>query len=118
MSPTNSPGVRDRTVTRLFRRTLSGLPAGKAPGFDHSCGRIAARPWHAARLRSRNTILKATLDLIERQGFAAVTVTSAAAAAQVSRQTVYSIFGDRAHLVSEAVALLALDAWSGLAARL
>ena len=65
-------------------------------------------------MRSRHTILKATLELIERQGFAAVTITSAAAAAQVSRQTVYSIFGDREHLVSEAVALLALDTWSSL----
>lgn len=53
--------------------------------------------------RSREAVIRATLELIEGEGFSAVNVSSVAAAAGVSRQTVYSIFGSREELVSQAV---------------
>ncbi|NKQ51550.1 TetR/AcrR family transcriptional regulator [Amycolatopsis sp. K13G38] len=69
-------------------------------------------------MRSRATILRATLSLIEERGFAAVNMSSVAVAANVSRQTVYSIFGSREALVSQAVATLAVDAWASVQCRL
>ena len=60
-------------------------------------------------MRSRETIIRAALGLIEREGFAAVNVSSVAAAAGVSRQTVYSIFGSREEMVSQAVLTVAVE---------
>lgn len=54
-------------------------------------------------VRSRDTILEATRDVIGRAGFGGVTIAAVAKQAGVSRQTVYSIFGTREGLVSQAV---------------
>lgn len=54
-------------------------------------------------MRSRDKILDATLGLIGEAGFAAVNIAAIAAAAKVSRQTVYSIFGSRDEVVSQAL---------------
>lgn len=69
-------------------------------------------------MRSRLAILHATLDLIRERGFAAVSMSSVANAAHVSRQTVYSNFGSREQLVSQAVAMVALEVWGGVQDRL
>ncbi|TQF66261.1 TetR/AcrR family transcriptional regulator [Rhodococcus spelaei] len=55
-------------------------------------------------MRSHGKILDATLGLIGSGGFEAVSIASAAHAAGVTRQTVYSIFGSREELVSQAMA--------------
>ncbi|QNG20318.1 TetR/AcrR family transcriptional regulator [Rhodococcus triatomae] len=55
-------------------------------------------------MRSRNKILDAVRDVIARSGFSGVTIASVAQTAGVTRQTVYSIFGTREDLVSQAVA--------------
>jgi AcrR family transcriptional regulator len=60
-------------------------------------------------VRSRQKIIDATLGLIESSGFTAVNVAAVAARAGVSRQTVYSIFGSREELVSQALAGLTLE---------
>lgn len=54
-------------------------------------------------VRSREAILEATRAVIGRAGFAGVTIAAVAKEAQVSRQTVYSNFGTREDLVSQAV---------------
>lgn len=54
-------------------------------------------------MRSRDSILEATRDVIGRAGFGGVTIAAVAKQAEVSRQTVYSIFGTREDLVSQAV---------------
>lgn len=69
-------------------------------------------------VRSRERILDATLALIESGGFAAVNVSAVASASGVSRQTIYSIFGTREELVSQAVAKVAMDALAGVQERL
>jgi len=60
-------------------------------------------------MRSRNKILEATLGLIATEGFDGVNIAAVASAAGVSRQTVYSIFGTREDLVSQAVAGLTME---------
>ncbi|MBM4481622.1 TetR family transcriptional regulator [Rhodococcus hoagii] len=55
-------------------------------------------------MRSRKKILDATLGLIGSAGFEGVNIAAVAAAAGVTRQTVYSIFGTREDLVSHAIA--------------
>lgn len=55
-------------------------------------------------MRSRRKIIDATTALIESGGFGAVSIAAVAQAADVSRQTIYSIFGSREQLVSESVA--------------
>lgn len=60
-------------------------------------------------MRSRQRILDATVDLIQTGGFGAVNISIVATAAGVSRQTVYSIFGSREELVSQAMLGLAGD---------
>lgn len=69
-------------------------------------------------MRSRTKILHATLGMIGEVGFEGVTIAGAAHAAGVSRQTVYSIFGSREELVSQAVAGVAMEALAGILARL
>lgn len=54
-------------------------------------------------VRSRDSILDATRAVIGRAGFGGVTIAAVAKQAEVSRQTVYSIFGSREDLVSQAV---------------
>ena len=54
-------------------------------------------------MRSRDAILDATGRLIGEGGFRSVTIAAVAKRAGVSRQTVYSIFGTREDLVSQAV---------------
>ncbi|OAH60997.1 hypothetical protein AYJ66_13640 [Dietzia cinnamea] len=55
-------------------------------------------------MRSRDSILEATREVIGRAGFGGVTIAAVAKQANVSRQTIYSIFGSREELVSQAVA--------------
>lgn len=55
-------------------------------------------------MRSRQKIIDATLRLIGSGGFDAASIVAVATAADVSRQTVYSIFGTREQLISDAVA--------------
>jgi AcrR family transcriptional regulator len=62
-------------------------------------------------VRSRQKIITAALRLIEEGGFQAVNVAAVAEEAAVSRQTVYSIFGSRGGLISEALIEVAQD-WS------
>ncbi|WP_127782954.1 TetR/AcrR family transcriptional regulator [Rhodococcus sp. X156] len=69
-------------------------------------------------MRSRRKILDATLGLIAGGGFEAVNIAAVASAAGVSRQTVYSIFGTREDLVSQAVAGLAMDLLGDIRQRL
>lgn len=54
-------------------------------------------------MRSRDSILEATRAVIGRAGFGGVTIAAVAKQAEVSRQTVYSIFGSREDLVSQTV---------------
>lgn len=54
-------------------------------------------------MRSRESILEATRDVIGDAGFDGVSIAAVAKRAGVSRQTVYSIFGTREDLVSQAV---------------
>lgn len=56
-----------------------------------------------ACVRSRDTILEATRSVIGEVGFDGVNIAAVAKRAGVSRQTVYSIFGTREDLVSQAV---------------
>lgn len=67
-------------------------------------------------MRSRDALIGATLDLIENHGFTSVNVSSVAAAAGVSRQTVYSIFGSREELVSQSVIAVATEVMDVLTA--
>lgn len=69
-------------------------------------------------MRSRTKILDATLDLIVGAGFEGVTIAGAAQAAGVSRQTVYSIFGTREELVSQAISGQLLAAYAEMTSRL
>ncbi|MFD4180645.1 TetR/AcrR family transcriptional regulator [Rhodococcus sp. NPDC058514] len=69
-------------------------------------------------MRSQRKILDATLELIGSEGFEGVTIAAVAHASGVSRQTVYSIFGSREDLVSQAVAGLALEVLGNIRARL
>lgn len=61
--------------------------------------------------------MNATASLIETGGFASVNIAAVADAAQVSRQTVYSIFGSREELVSQTVADLAVSAMTEIRLR-
>ncbi|MBH0118943.1 TetR/AcrR family transcriptional regulator [Rhodococcus sp. CX] len=69
-------------------------------------------------MRSRTKIMDATLGLIADVGFEGVTIAGAAQAAGVSRQTVYSIFGSREELVSQAISGQLLEAYAEMTARL
>lgn len=55
-------------------------------------------------MRSRKKIVDATLELIGRDGFEGITIASVAQAAGVTRQTVYTNFGSREEVVSQAMA--------------
>lgn len=63
----------------------------------------ARRITDTGRVRSRDTILAATRAVIGDAGFEGVSIAAVAKRAGVSRQTVYSIFGTREDLVSQAV---------------
>ncbi|MFC9786695.1 TetR/AcrR family transcriptional regulator [Rhodococcus sp. NPDC127528] len=69
-------------------------------------------------MRSRKKILNATLELIESAGYGGVTVAAVAQGAGVTRQTVYSIFGTREELVSQAVSGLVVQVLGDIRARL
>ncbi|WP_067668642.1 TetR/AcrR family transcriptional regulator [Nocardia miyunensis] len=69
-------------------------------------------------MRSRRKILDATLGLIASEGFGSVNIAAAAHAAGVTRQTVYSNFGTREDLVSQAVADLLLRTLTDIRTRL
>ena len=64
----------------------------------------AGRVGIMARVRSRDSILEATRVVIGEAGFDGVNIAAVAKRAGVSRQTVYSIFGNREELVSQAIA--------------
>ncbi|WP_066906492.1 TetR/AcrR family transcriptional regulator [Millisia brevis] len=65
-------------------------------------------------MRSRSRIIDAVQTLIGQSGFSGVSIASAAQAAGVTRQTIYSIFGSREELVSQAVAEHLTDIVRGL----
>ncbi|MFC9356361.1 TetR/AcrR family transcriptional regulator [Rhodococcus sp. NPDC057014] len=69
-------------------------------------------------MRSRRKILDATLELIASDGFEGVTIAAAASGAGVTRQTVYSNFGSREELVSQAISGLAVEVLGGIHSRL
>ncbi|MBF6169934.1 TetR/AcrR family transcriptional regulator [Nocardia blacklockiae] len=69
-------------------------------------------------MRSRSKIVDATLGLVAEGGFGGITIAAVAQAAGVTRQTVYSIFGTREDLVSQAVTDLLLRTSADLRARL
>ena len=69
-------------------------------------------------MRSRQKVLDATVEIIESEGFDAVSIAAVASRAGVSRQTIYSIFGTREDLVSQAVVGLALTALGDITLRL
>lgn len=69
-------------------------------------------------MRSRRRILDATLGLIGSVGFDGVNIAAAAEAAGVTRQTVYSIFGTREELVSQALSGLAMERLNEIHSRL
>lgn len=54
-------------------------------------------------MRSRESILEATREVVGEAGFDGVSIAAVAKRAGVSRQTVYSIFGTREDLVSQTV---------------
>lgn len=64
---------------------------------------MGAGAWTIVTVRSRKKILEATRSVIGDAGFEGVTIASVAQHAGVTRQTVYSIFGSREELVSQAV---------------
>lgn len=68
-------------------------------------------------MRSRKKIVEATLSVIEAAGFDGVSIAAVADAANVSRQTVYSNFGSREDLVSQAFAELIVDVLGDIHAR-
>lgn len=68
----------------------------------------SARPWvHESRSLLRDTVLRATDDLLNEQAWKSVTIAQVAKAAGVSRQTVYNEFGNRPDLAR------AYAAWAG-----
>ncbi|MEE2034535.1 TetR/AcrR family transcriptional regulator [Rhodococcus chondri] len=69
-------------------------------------------------MRSHGKILNATLGLIADAGFEGVSIAAVAHRAGVSRQTVYSIFGSREELVSQAMAGLAEEVLGNIRSRL
>ncbi|MCX4095895.1 TetR/AcrR family transcriptional regulator [Nocardia sp. alder85J] len=69
-------------------------------------------------MRSRSKILDATLELIRSGGFEVVNIAAVAHAAGVTRQTVYSNFGTREDLVSQALIVLVLRALADIRAKL
>jgi AcrR family transcriptional regulator len=69
---------------------------------------VTPRPFaEASRELLRDTVLRATHDLLAARDWSAVTVGQVASAAGVSRQTVYNEFGNRADLA------LAYASWAG-----
>lgn len=72
------------------------------------------------RTRTRNRILDATLTLIGSGGFEGITIASVAQSAGVTRQTVYTHFGTREEVVSQAMVArltkVATEIQQGLAA--
>ncbi|MDG3010295.1 TetR/AcrR family transcriptional regulator [Rhodococcus sp. D2-41] len=69
-------------------------------------------------MRSRRKILDATVELIRRDTFADVSIAAVAQRAGVTRQTVYSNFGTREELVSQAIGGLAVRVLGDIRARL
>ncbi|PXX61678.1 TetR family transcriptional regulator [Nocardia tenerifensis] len=69
-------------------------------------------------MRSQAKILEATLEVIRNDGFEGVSIAAVAQQAGVSRQTVYSIFGSREDLVSQAIGDLLMWALAGIRAQL
>ncbi|CAB4910219.1 unannotated protein [freshwater metagenome] len=67
---------------------------------------------------ARERVVAATTGLIESDGFEAITIAAVARGAGVTRQTVYSLFGDRERLVSEVVVGVAVEALAGIRAAL
>lgn len=69
-------------------------------------------------MRSRRKILDATLELIGNEGFGGVNIAAVAQAAGVTRQTVYSNFGTREDLVSQAIGDLLMRSLADIRERL
>jgi AcrR family transcriptional regulator len=68
-------------------------------------------------VQARERILDATTALMERSGFQAVNMAAVAAAAGVSRQTVYAQFGSREELLSQAILRVVAEVFDDLNAR-
>ncbi|KQU34505.1 MULTISPECIES: TetR/AcrR family transcriptional regulator [unclassified Rhodococcus (in: high G+C Gram-positive bacteria)] len=69
-------------------------------------------------MRSSGKIMEATLEVIAEHGFDGVTIAGVSAAAGVSRQTVYSIFGTREVLVTRTMEHLAVEVMTEIRSRL
>lgn len=67
-------------------------------------------------MRSRPKIVEAVLDLVSERGFEGASVSAVATRAGVSRQTVYSIFGSREDMVSQAMIAVVNEATDQIAA--
>ncbi|MGU3290848.1 TetR/AcrR family transcriptional regulator [Williamsia sp. M5A3_1d] len=61
-------------------------------------------------MRSRQKVIDAALELVAEGGFAAASIAAVASRAGVSRQTIYSIFGSREDMVSQAVISVTMEA--------
>lgn len=72
-------------------------------GSRNPPGPPASELGDTGRVRSRDKILEATRAVIGESGFHGVSIAAVAKRAGVSRQTIYSIFGTREELVSQAV---------------
>jgi TetR/AcrR family transcriptional repressor of mexJK operon len=66
-------------------------------------GRKLGRPTGAERLRRREEILDAAVRLFLEHGFGGVTLDQLAAAAQVTKRTIYTYFGDKGEVFDAAV---------------
>ncbi len=69
-------------------------------------------------MAARERILDAVEDLIGEGGLRAVSIASAAAAAGVSRQTVYAQFGTREDLIAESITVMSARALGGIIERI
>lgn len=69
-------------------------------------------------MRSRDAIIRATLELMNARGFSGVTISAVADAAGVTRQTVYNTFGSREELVSQAMLSVAIGVVRDIEAQL
>ena len=91
-------------MTGAARTAASAKRSTSLRSTPHRSKRPAPVPYSdAARSLLRSTIVHAVDDLVRSRGWSATTMADVAAAAGVSRQTVYNEFGSRQQLVEEYV---------------
>jgi AcrR family transcriptional regulator len=100
------------TLLRIIirNRHRSVLPEWKVPQMAASTARSPrkrGRPTADERVQRRAQILDAALPVFLRYGFARATVDELAAAAHVTKRTIYSYFGDKAGVFADMVRSLA-----------